>query len=66
VRRAALLVLVALGVAACTRVVVLDPAPDANPGLPDAGGGTDGGFGMDAGSSFLPDAGVIGDAALAD
>jgi hypothetical protein len=61
-KRVLVLALVALGIAACTRVVVLDPAPDSGGG--DAIHGNDGGndAGQDGGSGFLPDAGVVGDA----
>lgn len=58
-KRVLIIVIAVLGIAACTRVVVLDPAPDSGGGLPDAfhdGGGNDGGH--DGGSGFLPDAGV--------
>ena len=50
---------IAAGMAACTRSVVLDPAPDSGSGfLPDAAHSGDGG-GNDGGAM---DAGVIGDA----
>lgn len=65
-KRIAIALVLALGCAACTRLVVLEPPPDSNNTLPDAvsghdGGGGDGGV-QDGGG--LPDAGVIGDAAL--
>ena len=57
-----LAVAVALGVVACTRTVVLDPAPDGGSGFqPDAAHGGDGG--NDGG---VMDAGVIGDAFVGD
>ena len=59
-KRIIIAVLVAIGVVACTRVVVLDPQPDSG-ALPDSVSHNDGGL-----DGFVQDAGSIGDAALAD
>lgn len=70
-KRVVLAIVMAVACAACTRQVVLDPPPDGSSALPDAVGGHDGGGGdggvQDGGvqdGGGLPDAGVIGDAAL--
>ncbi len=63
--RVVVAIAIAVGLGACTRMVVLEPPPDGGGELPDAfhasDGGGDGGV-QDGGG--LPDAGVIGDAAL--